>query len=69
MTSWPECAAVKGHEHIEERWKLLADDLRMEASKLPPGRARDAVMKRARQLETASKMQNWIESTGLKPPR
>jgi len=53
---------------FEEKWKRLAEEARDEAAKLLPGRARDAMLKKARQLETACHMNKWITSPGLQPP-
>jgi hypothetical protein len=41
---------------LELKWKELADKTREEAMDLPPGAARDAMLKKARQLETACHM-------------
>jgi hypothetical protein len=43
--------------------------LRKEAQGTPPGVARDQLLKRARQAETAAHLQDWLASPGLKPPR
>ncbi len=53
---------------FELKWKELADKTREEAMDLPPGRARDAMLKKARQLETACHMSEWVSSPGLRPP-
>lgn len=53
---------------FEQKWKQLAEKTREEAMDLPPGRARDAMLKKARQLETACHMSEWISSPGLRPP-
>lgn len=53
---------------IDLKWKRLAEEAREEAKKLPVGRARDAMLKKARQLENACHMNDWISSPGLRPP-
>lgn len=53
---------------ITQNWHDQAEALEREAEGLPVGRARDALMKKARQLRTASEMERWISSPGLKPP-
>lgn len=53
---------------FEIRWKQLAEEARAEANTLPHGRARDALLKKARQFETACRMAEWISSPGLRPP-
>ena len=52
----------------EQQWKLLAEQTREDAQKLPPGKARDAMLRKARQLETACHMSEWVSSPGLRPP-
>jgi hypothetical protein len=52
--------------------KRLSDDaesLRKEARGTPPGVVRDRLIRRARFLETASHMSEWLSSPGLQPPR
>jgi len=39
-----------------------------EAAKLPPGPAKDAMLKKIRQLDTASHVNEWLSSPGLKSP-
>lgn len=57
------------NEVIEQKWRALADATRNEAAKLPVGsRARDAMLKRVRQLEVACHMSEWISSPGLRSP-
>nr|WP_083875149.1 hypothetical protein [Afipia broomeae] len=53
---------------FEIKWKQLAEEARAEADRLPHGRARDALLKKARQLETACRMTEWVSSPGLRPP-
>ena len=42
--------------------------LREEAELLPPGPVRDAALRKARQAETESHMQDWLSSPGLRKP-
>jgi hypothetical protein len=44
------------------------EELRMVAASLPPSPTRDAVLRKARQDETAVHMTEWLNSPGLKPP-
>jgi hypothetical protein len=53
---------------FEERTTQAAKDLEDQAWRLPPGCERDGLLRRARQMETASHMQEWLMSPGLKPP-
>ncbi|PPQ19522.1 hypothetical protein CV770_10040 [Bradyrhizobium sp. AC87j1] len=45
-----------------------AERLREEAKLLPPGVARDEMLRKARQAETGSQMSEWLRSPGLQPP-
>jgi hypothetical protein len=38
------------------------------ASRLPPGKEREALLRIARQSEMAANINNWIASPGLKAP-
>lgn len=53
---------------IAKKWKAIADIARDEAGKLPPGKDRDALLKKARQLDTASHINEWLSSSGLRTP-
>ena len=52
----------KSNPPIEERWKLIASIAREDAESLPPGKDRDALLNKARQLETASHINEWLSS-------
>lgn len=52
---------------IEERWKLIASIARDDAEGLPPGKDRDALLKKARQLETASHINERLGSSRAEP--
>jgi hypothetical protein len=54
---------------IEQRMVEHAQSLRDEAQGMPPGLARDQLIRRARQAETASQMRAWLMSPGLLPPK
>ena len=54
---------------LEERLAEGAEHLRRQAEVLPPGAARDALIRKARQAETGSHMSEWVRSPGLQPPR
>jgi hypothetical protein len=53
---------------IEEKWHLQSEPAKSEAQKLPHGKERDALIKKARQLETASQMNQRLSSPELRPP-
>jgi hypothetical protein len=58
----------KQTKSLEERLSEEAKRLRAEAKLLPPGTERDALIRKARQAETASRMNEWLTSPGLQPP-
>jgi hypothetical protein len=56
-------------QSLEERLSEEAKRLRAKAKLLPPGAARDALIRKARQAETGSHMSEWLTSPGLQPPK
>jgi hypothetical protein len=50
--------------------RIAAEKARLEAeaSDLPPGPRKDALLKKIGQLETASHIIEWLSSPGLQPP-
>jgi hypothetical protein len=52
----------------EPKWRELAQAAREEAERLPYGPEREALMRKARQLETASHLNEWVTSPGLQAP-
>lgn len=58
----------KQSRSLEERLDAEAKRLRDEARSLPPGAAREAALRKARQTETASHMNAWLASPLKKPP-
>lgn len=58
---------------IESFEQLLAEEARRfreAAEQLPQGTtARELLLRRARQAETASHLSDWLRSPGLQPPR
>jgi hypothetical protein len=65
----PHTQASQPKLSLQDRMALHALRLNEEASALRPGPERDAIMRRARQAETASHMDAWLSSPGLQPPR
>jgi hypothetical protein len=53
---------------LGDRLTEEAQRLRKEAQDTPPGILRERLMRRARQLETAAHVNEWIGSPGLVPP-
>jgi hypothetical protein len=54
---------------VEEKWRQQSETIRQEAEKLPYGEQRDALVRKARQLEIASQIEQWLSSPELQPPR
>jgi hypothetical protein len=54
---------------LQSRLLILATRLKAEANALPHGPLRDVAIRKARQAETASHMDEWLSSPGLQVPR
>jgi hypothetical protein len=54
---------------IEEKWHEQAEAFKRDAEKLPQGKEREDLLREARQLETASHINEWVSSPGLASPR
>jgi hypothetical protein len=53
----------------EEKWHQQSKAAKTEAEKLPYGKERDALVRKARQLQTASEINQWLASPELRPPK
>ena len=65
----PQIEAGQPKLPLQDRLALHALRLKEEAESLRPGPARDAMIRRARQAETASHVNEWLLSPGLLAPR
>jgi hypothetical protein len=54
---------------LKDRLASFAKEVREKASLLPHGRERDDMLKKARQAETASHLDDWVNSPGLRSPK
>jgi hypothetical protein len=54
---------------LKERLASFARQVRDKASRLPPGAERDAMLKKASQVDTAAHLDGWANSAGLQPPK
>jgi hypothetical protein len=54
---------------FEQRLAQEAGRVRERAKTLPQGKERELLSRKARQLETASRLNDWLSSPGLQPPR
>jgi hypothetical protein len=59
----------KQTESLQDRLRAFADDVRAKADRLPPGLEKDDLLRRARQADTASRLDEWANSRGLQPPK
>jgi hypothetical protein len=60
---------MTGKITIEQKWHQQSEEAKSEAEKLPPGKEREALESRARQLHTASQINEWLSSAELRPPK
>jgi hypothetical protein len=51
-------------ERLEAEAKVLAEKAKL----LPPGKQRDVLRRKAREMKVAATVTEWIESPGLQPP-
>jgi hypothetical protein len=65
----PQTQASQPKLPLQDRLALHALRLKDEANALRPGPERDAIIRRARQAENASHVNDWLSSPGLQPPR
>jgi hypothetical protein len=54
---------------LKDRLASFAEEVRDRASQLRPGPEQDALLKKARQADTASHLNDWTNSPGLEPPK
>ncbi len=60
--------SADNQKSLEAKWAKQAEEFIAAADRLPHGPERSALLKKARQLGTASRMEKWLSSPGLKPP-
>jgi hypothetical protein len=60
---------IKHTMSFDERLAHRAQRLREQAKTLPPGTERDELIRKARQAETASRVNEWLTSPGLASPK
>jgi hypothetical protein len=54
---------------FEQRLAEEAHRVKERAETLPQGKERELLARKARQLETASRINDWVLSPGLQPPK
>jgi hypothetical protein len=60
---------IKQTVSLKDRLIQFAKEAREKASQLRPGLEQDALLKKARQADTAAHLDDWANSTGLQPPK
>jgi hypothetical protein len=60
---------IKHSKTFQERLADEAAQFKALADQTPPGMQRELYLRRARQAETASKINDWLASPGLQPPK
>ena len=61
---------VKQPTSLDDRLAKQARQIRTQAEALPHGsKEREGLMRKARQADTASHMNEWLTSSGLQPPK
>jgi hypothetical protein len=58
-----------GRKKGSASWHEQTKALKAEAEKLPSGKEREALETKARQLEIAANINQWLSSPGLQPPQ
>jgi len=51
-----------------DRLASFAKEARERAAQLPPGDEKDNLLRKARQADTGSRLDDWANSQGLQPP-
>ena len=59
---------MRGKLTLEQKWHQQSEAAKSAAEKLPQGKEREDLLRKARQLETASHINEWLSSPGLQPP-
>jgi hypothetical protein len=54
---------------IEQKLHQQSEEAKSEAERLPFGTEREALVRKARQLKTASQIDRWLSSPALQPPK
>jgi hypothetical protein len=60
---------VKQTIPLQDRLRSWTNDVLEQAEQLPPGKEREAMLKKARHADTASHLSGWANSPGLQSPK
>jgi hypothetical protein len=61
--------SFRQHLSLQDRLSAWASQAREQANKLRPGAEQDTLLKKARQADVASHLDEWINSPGLQQPK
>ena len=53
---------------LKDRLASFAEEIRKKAAELRTGPEKEARLKKARQADTATHIEDWMKSPGLRPP-
>ena len=53
---------------LKDRLMAFAEEVRDQAYSLPPGPEREDLLKRASRADTAARIDEWVNSSGLQSP-
>ena len=59
----------KQSNSLKDRLASWAAEVRQKAEELPAGPERDVLLKKASQADTAAHLEDWANSSGLRPPK
>lgn len=65
----PRRRRFKQTTSLKDRLASFAEEIRKKASQLGPGPEQDALLKKARQADTAAHLEDWANSSQLQPPK
>jgi hypothetical protein len=65
----PKRRRFKHQRTLQDRLIAWAKDARAQAAVLPPGEARDRLLMKVREAETAVRLEDWANSPGLQPTK
>jgi hypothetical protein len=54
---------------LQHRIASFSQDVRAKASRLPPGREKDNLLRKIRLADMASQLNDWANSADLQPPK
>jgi hypothetical protein len=60
---------IKHEKTFQDRLAEEAQRYKEAAKHLPPGTARELLLRRARQADTAANIDAWLAAPGLQPPK